>query len=95
MTFGFGKVDLEVLLSLGHLLCREIALFQFAVESLQLAAVNHFQRVNNVAERLGHLTAFLVSDHGMQVHLSGGLSREHLEDKARGRTSVKGSWSVS
>lgn len=32
-------------------------------------AVDHVQRVDDVAERLAHLAAVRVADHGVQVHL--------------------------
>ena len=51
-----------------HLLGLEVALLDFAVQVLERAAVLDLERVDDVAERLGHLPALLVAHHGVQVH---------------------------
>ena len=64
------------------LLLREVAVEQLLVEPLQGDALDHVDRVDDVAERLAHLAPLRVPDHGVQVdlverELAGELEREH------------------
>ena len=53
----------------SHLLRVEIAGRELRLKIAQAHTINHLQRIDHIAERLGHLTAVLVTDHRVEVDL--------------------------
>ncbi len=67
-----SKVELEVLFCLGDLLRGKVSRLKLVVEGLEVAAVDHFERVDHVAQTLAHLAAFLVPHHRVQIYFGEG-----------------------
>ena len=95
---ALGEVLTLALRRALHLGRVQVAVTDLLQHALERAAVDHVQRVDHVAQRLGHLSAVLVANHGVQVHLrEGQLVAVSSSDSITIRDTQKNrmSWPVS